>query len=125
MNALKRFESIAYSLLRIVAGFLFVFHGLQKILGMFGGPRFALASMPGAAGIIEIVGGVLVMIGLFATPAAFICSGEMAFAYFMVHQPKARWPIQNQGELAVLYAFLFLFIATRGNGVISVGRGRG
>jgi len=127
MNPLKRFESTAYALLRIMAGFLFAFHGAQKLLGMFGGQRVALASMPGAAGIIEFIGGILVMIGLFASPAAFIASGEMAFAYFMVHQPTGTWPIQNRGELAALYAFVFLFIATRGGGPLSVDgiRGRG
>jgi putative oxidoreductase len=64
------------------------------------------------------------MIGLFTSPVAFICSGEMAFAYFMVHQPRGGLPIQNQGELAVLYCFVFLFIATRGGGFLSVGKGR-
>jgi putative oxidoreductase len=120
---LKRFEPTAYALFRIVAGFLFACHGLQKLLGVLGGHRVALASMPGAAGIIETVGGLLVMIGLFASPAAFICSGEMAFAYFMVHQPRGVWPIQNAGEPAALFCFVFLFIATRGAGSLSVGRG--
>jgi putative oxidoreductase len=124
MNALKRFEPTAYALLRIVAGFLFACHGLQKLVGVLGGHRVALASMPGAAGIIETFGGLLVMIGLFTSPVAFICSGEMAFAYFMVHQPRGGFPIQNQGELAVLYCFVFLFIATRGGGFLSVGKGR-
>jgi putative oxidoreductase len=123
MNPLKRFEPTAYALFRIVAGFLFACHGLQKLLGVLGGHRVALASMPGAAGIIETVGGLLVMIGLFASPAAFICSGEMAFAYFMVHQPRGVWPIQNAGEPAALFCFVFLFIATRGAGSLSVGRG--
>lgn len=124
MNALKRFEPTAYALLRIVAGFLFACHGLQKLLGVLGGQRVALASMLGAASLIETVGGLLVMIGLFTSPAAFICSGEMAFAYFMVHQPKGTFPIQNAGEPAVLYCFIFLFIATRGGGFLSVGKGR-
>jgi putative oxidoreductase len=123
MSLLKRFEPTAYALFRIVAGFLFACHGLQKLLGVLGGHRVALASMSGAAGIIETVGGLLVMIGLFASPAALICSGEMAFAYFMVHQPKGVWPIQNGGEPAALFCFVFLFIATRGAGFLSVGRG--
>jgi putative oxidoreductase len=123
MNALKRFEPTAYALFRIVAGFLFACHGLQKLLGVLGGHRVALASLPGAAGIIETVGGFLVMIGLFTTPAAFICSGEMAFAYFMAHQPRGGLPIQNAGEPAVLFCFIFLFIATRGAGFLSVGKG--
>ena len=123
-----RHESQVYAITRVVTGFLFTCHGLQKVLGLFGGlggHPAPLFSLPWVAGVIELVGGLLVALGLLTRWAAFICSGEMAFAYFMVHQPKARWPIQNQGELAVLYAFLFLFIATRGNGVISVGRGRG
>jgi putative oxidoreductase len=123
MNALKRFEPTAYGLFRIVVGLLFACHGLQKLLGVFGGHRVALASMPGAAGIIETVGGLLVMIGLFTSPAAFICSGEMAVAYFTVHAPRGLVPIQNAGELAALYCFTFLFIATRGGGFLSVGRG--
>ncbi len=128
MNPLKRFESTAYTLLRIVAGLLFAFHGAQKLLGMFGGQRVALASLLGAAAIIEFVGGLLVTIGLFTWPVALICSGEMAYAYFMVHQPRGTWPIQNGGELAVLYAFIFLFIAARGSGILSADggiRGRG
>ena len=119
---LKRFEPTAYALLRIVAGLLFMFHGLQKLLGLFGGQRMAFASLPGVAGVIELTGGVLVMIGLATSPVAFICSGEMAAAYFMVHQPRGGWPIQNQGELAALYAFVFLFIAARGGGMLSVDR---
>jgi putative oxidoreductase len=128
MNPLKRFEPTAYALLRIVAGFLFAFHGAQKLLGLFGGQRVALASLPGAAGIIEFFGGLLVAIGLFTSPVAFICSGEMAYAYFMVHQPRGTWPIQNGGELAALYAFIFLFVAARGSGSLSADggiRGRG
>jgi putative oxidoreductase len=121
MKFLRRFESQAYALLRIVAGLLFLFHGLQKF-GFFGGKAMPLASMAGAAAVIELVGGALVMIGLLTPIAAFVCSGEMAYAYFTVHQPKGTWPIENQGELAALYAFIFLFIATRGGGTWSVDR---
>jgi len=119
----ERYAPQVYALFRIVVGFLFLFHGAQKILGMFGGMNGATAplmSMPWFAGVIELVGGVLVMIGLATRIAAFICSGEMAAAYFMVHQPNALWPIQNQGELAVVYCFAFLYIATRGAGIWSV-----
>ena len=119
MKFLRRFEPQAYTLLRIVAGLLFLFHGLQKF-GVLGGEMVPLASMRGAAAIIETVGGVLIMIGLATSPVAFICSGEMAYAYFNSHQPRGTWPIQNQGELAALYAFVFLFIATRGGGMLSV-----
>ena len=115
MNALRRFEPYAYALLRIVAGLLFMFHGLQKF-GLLGGQMVPLASLFGLAAVIETVGGLLIMIGFQAGLVAFICSGEMAYAYFTAHQPRGTWPIQNGGELAALYAFIFLFIATRGAG---------
>jgi putative oxidoreductase len=89
---------------------------------MYGGTQMALATLPGIAGIIELVGGTLVAIGLFTSPVAFVCSGEMAVAYFMAHQPKGTWPIENQGELAALYCFVFLYIAARGGGPISLDR---
>ena len=116
MNALRRFEPYAYALLRIVAGLLFMFHGLQK-LGLLGGQMVPLMSLAGAAMVIETVGGLLIMIGYQAAPVAFICSGEMAYAYFTRHQPSGTWPIQNRGELAALYAFIFLYISTRGTGI--------
>ena len=118
----ERYAPQLYALFRIVAGFLFLLHGAQKILGLFGGMGGGTApmlSLPWFAGIIELVGGTLVMIGLFTRPAAFVASGEMAVAYFMVHQPQGGWPIQNQGELAALYCFAFLYIAARGAGVWS------
>jgi putative oxidoreductase len=123
MKVLRRFEPYAYAFLRIVAGFLFLFHGLQKF-GLLGGQMVPLASKFGAAAVIETVGGVLIMIGLQAAPVAFIASGEMAYAYFTAHQPRGTWPIQNGGELAALYSFLFLYIATRGAGVLSVDGGK-
>ena len=124
VGMLGQFEAQAYALLRIVSGLLFAFHGLQKLFGMYGGQQVELVSLYGLAGGIELIGGILIMIGLAASPAAFIASGEMAYAYFTVHQPNGTWPIQNQGELAALYAFLFLFIATRGSGVWSVDAAR-
>ena len=124
----ERYAPQVYALFRIVAGFLFMFHGLQKVLGMFGGMQGATApvmSMPWIAGVIELVGGLLIVVGLLTRIAAFICSGEMAFAYFMVHQPRGTWPVQNGGELAALYCFAFLYIAARGAGIWSVdGAGR-
>jgi putative oxidoreductase len=119
MTFLKRFEPQAYALLRIVAGFLFLFHGLQKF-GLLGGSMVPLMSKMGAAAVIETVGGVMITIGMMTAPVAFIASGEMAYAYFTSHQPQGTWPIQNRGELAALFAFLFLFIATRGGGMLSV-----
>jgi putative oxidoreductase len=122
ITPLARFANYTYPLFRIVTGGLFAFHGAQKLFGAFGGTAVPVASMLGLAGIIELVGGVLVMIGLFAGLAAFIASGEMAAAYFMAHAPKGLWPIQNQGELAVLYCFAFLYIASRGAGRWGIDR---
>lgn len=123
ITPLARFANYAYPLFRIVTGGLFAFHGAQKLFGAFGGQAVQLTSQSGLAGIIELVCGVLVMVGLFAGLAAFIASGEMAFAYFMVHAPRALWPIQNGGELAALYCFAFLYIAARGAGRWGVDRG--
>jgi putative oxidoreductase len=114
----------ALSVLRIVAGFLFMGHGLQKILG------FPIArstpidwlSLSGIAGWMELVGGALLLIGLLTRPVAFLLSGEMAVAYFMAHAPQGFWPIVNRGELAALYSFVFLYIAAAGAGPWSVDR---
>jgi len=122
MAARTTFESYAYAAMRIVTGFLFLFHGLQKLFGMYGGQAMPLLSRAGAAGMIELVGGVFVMLGLFTSPVAFICSGEMAFAYFLAHAPNGFWPIVNRGELAVFYCFVFLYISARGAGPLSLDR---
>lgn len=110
-----------YAALRIVAGFLFLWHGAQKL---FSFPISAMEGMPAfiqfGAGSIELVGGALVMIGLFTRWAAFVCSGMMAIAYWLAHGLNALFPIQNGGELAVLYCFMFLFIAANGSGIWSV-----
>ncbi|MCI0351231.1 MAG: DoxX family protein [Acidobacteriales bacterium] len=116
---LGRYEEIFFTLLRIVAGFLFACHGAQKLFGVLGGTR-ASEPVPMLAGIIEFGGGVLIMVGLLAGIAAFIASGEMAFAYVMVHAKGGFWPIINRGELAVLYCFLFLYIAAHGAGRWSI-----
>jgi putative oxidoreductase len=115
MNALKKFDPYAYAALRIVFGFMFACHGASKILGLFGGhkPNDVLG-WTGAG--IELVGGILILIGLLTPLAAFIASGEMAVAYFMVHQPKGMIPFLNGGELAVIYCFVALYIACRGAG---------
>jgi putative oxidoreductase len=122
---LGRLEPYAYAAMRIVVGLLFLFHGLQKVFGMYGGKVMPMGSQAWFAGIIELLGGGLVMVGLFTVPAAFISSGEMAVAYFQAHQPSGFWPIQNRGELAALYCFVFLYIATRGAGMLSLDRLRG
>ena len=118
---LGRYSTYFYALFRIVFGFLFMLHGTQILLG-WPAPKqpMTAAGMILAAGIIELVGGLLVMIGFFSSIAAFISSGTMAVAYFMVHQPNGGLPISNQGELAVMYCFAFLYIASRGSGVWSV-----
>ena len=116
---------ITHSLLRIIAGFLFIMHGGQKFFGWFGGVdgqggTVELGSLMGVAGALELGGGALIILGLFTRPAAFILSGEMAVAYFMAHLPNGTWPIQNQGEPATLFAFIFLFLAFNGAGPLSL-----
>ncbi len=106
----------AYTLLRVVSGLLFAQHGVQKLLGLLGGTRVPLMSQLGAAGVIELVAGLMIALGVFPRWAAFIASGEMAYAYFTRHAPQGMWPVVNRGELAVLYCFVFLYIAARGGG---------
>jgi putative oxidoreductase len=115
------YEAQSYALLRIVSGFLFMWHGTSKVLGFpMPPPAEAPAFVIWVAGTIEMVGGALVMIGLRTREAAFLSSGLMAFAYWMAHGTKALLPIQNQGEMAALYCFIFLFISARGSGIWSV-----
>jgi putative oxidoreductase len=113
-----------YAVFRIVVGFLFWCHGAQKLLGLFPGPGGAMHphGMLLVAGIIEFTCGVLIAIGLLASPAAFLACGEMAVAYFMAHFPRGFWPVQNMGEPAVLYCFIFLYISARGAGMFSIDR---
>jgi len=112
----------AHSLLRIVSGLLFICPGGMKLFGWFGGMPEGVALTPllGVAGTIEVVGGALILLGLFTRPVAFVASGEMAFAYFMGHFPNGFWPIQNHGEPAVLFCFVFLFFAVCGPGPFSL-----
>jgi putative oxidoreductase len=119
LKSSSRFVAPTYTLFRLVAGLMFVCHGAQKLFGLFGIPRMT-APMMVAAGVIELVGGILIAAGLFASFAAFLASGEMAVAYFMAHAPHAFLPIVNHGELAVLYCFAFLFIAASGSGAWSL-----
>jgi putative oxidoreductase len=120
MGWLGRHAERIYALLRIVAGILFACHGAQKLFGLFGMPAMTSNPMMLAAGIIEFGGGLLIAIGLLTGWAAFIASGEMAAAYFMAHAKGGFLPIVNKGELAVVYCFLFLYIAARGSGPYSV-----
>ncbi len=114
------------SILRIIAGFLILQHGLQKVFGFPAGPQPQptppLLSMMGFVGILELVGGILLIIGLFTRPAAFILSGLLAVAYFMAHAPQGFWPVLNKGELAALYSFVFLYLAAAGGGEWSLDR---
>lgn len=107
------------SVLRIVAAFLFMLHGTQKLFGLpTVEPRdpVELISLYGLAGILEVGGGILLLVGLFTRPVAFILAGEMAVAYFLMHAPRSPWPVLNGGEPAVLYCFLFLYLSAAGAG---------
>jgi putative oxidoreductase len=127
---LGRFSPYLYAIMRIVVGFLFMGHGAQKLFGVFGGMTGAgdaapVFSIVGFAGLIEFCGGLLIMAGWLTGYVAFIASGQMAVAYWMGHYPQGFWPLANSGELAVLYCFIFLYIASQGGGVWSVDRALG
>jgi putative oxidoreductase len=117
---LSRYEVHFYALARLVVGALFACHGAQKLFGVLGGQSEVNDPEGLIAGIIEFFAGLLVCAGLFTRSAAFVASGEMAVAYFKAHAGRGFWPIMNHGELAVLYAFFFLYISVRGHGVWSV-----
>ena len=119
---LARVGPYIYTLLRVVAGLLFACHGAQKLFGVLGGNRVPILSEFGLAGVIEFGGGLMIAAGMLTSLVAFICSGEMAVAYFKAHAPKSVFPIQNGGELAVLFCFLFLYIAARGTGKWGVSK---
>ena len=113
------------SVLRIITAFLFIAHGAQKLFGFLappGAPTPPLFSQVGIGGILEFFGGLLLLVGLFTRPVAFILSGMMAVAYFQMHAPGGFWPLQNKGELAVLYCFVFLFFSVAGGGEWSLDR---
>jgi putative oxidoreductase len=133
----ERYAPVTYALFRIVFGFLFLCFGLQKMFGWFGGQVAPLMTMQGAAGVIETVGGFLIMVGLLTRLAAFIASGEMAVAFFYIHVsmvglgpngpglPMGLIPIMNMGVDAVAFCFAFLYIATRGAGIWSIDAAMG
>jgi len=125
---MHKWTPVLLSILRIMSGLLFLEHGTQKILG-FPSPHEAaghaaasglMANLGQISGVLELVGGVLLVLGLFTRVTAFIVSGEMAVAYFMVHAKSGFYPIENHGELAVLYCFVFLYLAAAGAGPISL-----
>lgn len=123
-TALPSLEPYARSVLRIVAGFTFSAHGVQKLFGLFGGmggsgAKAHLFSLPWVAGCLEAFGGLLILLGLFTVPVAFLLCGEMAVAYFMAHFPRGFWPIRNGGEVAVLYCFIYLYLFSSGPGPVS------
>lgn len=120
-----RIEPMLRSLARIMLGFTFLLHGLQKWFGMFGGlggQTPPLTSMLGVAGVIETIGGTLIILGIFTRPVAFILAGEMAVGYFRTHAPHGFWPLTNGGELAVIYCFFFLWLSAAGAGPWSLDR---
>ncbi|WP_439569908.1 DoxX family protein [Sphingopyxis sp.] len=120
MRFLDRFGEQAYALLRIVAGLLFLAHGVMKFFNFPANFPMPLNPMLYAAGAIELVAGSLIAIGLFARPAAFLASGMAAVAYWVAHGAQSPFPILNGGETVILYCFIFLFIAARGAGIWSV-----
>ncbi|MGH9389143.1 MAG: DoxX family protein [Vicinamibacteria bacterium] len=122
---LGKFSGLFYAAFRIVSGLLFAQHGAQKLFGWLGGMGEAGGSAPFLslmffAGLVEFFGGLSIAVGFKASWAAFIASGQMAVAYFMSHASRGLFPIQNRGELAVLYCFAFLYIASRGAGTLSL-----
>ena len=127
---LEKFSPQIYSIMRLVIGLTYACHGVQKLFGLLGGfggepgATAPLFSLMGLAGIIEFFGGLLIAAGFLTGWAAFICSGQMAAAYFMSHAPRGFFPILNRGELAAVYSFIFLYIASQGGGVWSIDRFR-
>jgi Predicted membrane protein len=117
---ISKYETQIYAIFRLIAGFLFLWHGSQKLFGFPPAGHEMPSYIVFIAGPIEFFGGLLIMIGLWTHWVAFICSGEMAFAYWSVHGIHAILPVMNGGELAIIYCFLFLFIASKGSGVYSL-----
>ena len=118
----SQWSELGYLILRLGVAFLFIFHAPQKWLGWFGGPAFPLTSIRSLASLIEFVASPLIALGLFTSWAAFFAAVEMVSAYYIVHWPRPGWPIENRGELAVLYLFVFVYMMTRGGGKYSLDR---
>ena len=125
-NALASYAPLMRSLLRIVAALIFFAHGTQKILGFPASDMNpAVLSLPWIAGIMELVGGALLIVGLFSRPVAFLLSGLMAAAYWLAHAPQSPYPVLNGGDAAILYCFVFLYIFVAGPGPVSIDAMRG
>jgi putative oxidoreductase len=128
VNRIQSWSSMLLSIMRIVTAFMFIQHGSAKLFHIPHVPMFdgvQLMSLIGLAGVIEVGGGLLLLIGLFTRPIAFILSGEMAFAYFIMHAPHNFLPVLNGGELAVEWCFVFLYLSAAGPGAWSVDGWRG
>ena len=111
---------VTHVALRLGAGLLFLQHGLQKLFGLLGGKPVPLASQMGVAGLLEFVGGILLVVGLLTRPVSVVLTLEMLVAFFMAHAPRGGWPVQNGGELPLLFALIFLFMAGHGAGPLSL-----
>ena len=123
VSFMKAYEAQTYALLRITTGFLFFFHGTQKLLGWPPSTMEPPAYITYVAGGIELIGGFLIMIGLFTAPLAFLASGLMAAAYWMAHFSAEVWlPIMNRGDAAVMYCFIFLYISAKGTGIWGISK---
>lgn len=127
LSSFSRYAPQLLGLLRIVAGILFLAHGLVKLVGFPPGAQPGqqeLLTLFGIGGVIELVAGALIALGLFTRPAAFVASGQMAVAYWMFHAPQSLYPVVNGGDAAILYCFLFLYFAAAGPGAFSVDGSR-
>ena len=114
----------AHALLRVGAGLLFLQHGLQKIFGLLGGSTVSMVSLLGVARMLELLGGIALVIGLWTRPVAFVLTGQMLIAFLIAHFPRGGWPIQNGGELPLLYALVFAFLTATGSGPASIDQRR-
>lgn len=124
-NSLSRYQPYALAALRIVAALLFIEHGTQKLFGFPASQmQGSLSTLMLVAALLEVVGGILVLIGLFTRPVAFVLSGQMAVAYFMAHAPASVFPVLNGGDAAILFCFIFLYLVFAGPGAFSADERR-